>query len=60
MKKYVKPELTGYEMSPVRIMEGSVVVKGKKIGVSSFFTDEDDWTTETSNGTTKKAYSFWD
>lgn len=57
MKKYVKPELHGYEMSPVRIMEGSIIVKAKKVGVSSFFTDEDDWTQE-SNG--KRSYSFWD
>lgn len=57
MKKYIKPELHGYEMSPVRIMEGSIIVKAKKVGVSSFFTDEDDWTQE-SNG--KRSYSFWD
>ena len=60
MKKYIKPELTGYEMSPVRIMEGSVKVKAKKVGVSSFFTDEDDWHEETVNGESKRAYSFWD
>lgn len=57
MKKYVKPALKGYDMTPVSIMEGSVTVKGK-IGVSTFFTDEDDWSTDENTG--QKKYDFWE
>ena len=60
MKKYIKPALKGYDMAPVSILEGSLKVKGK-IGVSSFRTDEDDWTAEeTSTGQTRSKYNFWE
>ena len=59
MKKYQRPTVSFYDMAPVSIMEGSVAVKGK-IGISSFFTDEDDWTTEQTSTGNRRKYSFWD
>lgn len=59
MKKYIKPDIEDLDMAPVSILEGSVKVKGK-IGVSTFFTDEDDWETVEENGQKKKKYNFWD
>ena len=56
MKKYVKPAIEGFDMSPVSILEGSVKVKAKA-AISSFRTDDADWET-TSSGT--KKYNFWD
>ena len=60
-KKYVKPEVKPYDMAPVCIMAGSVEVKAK-VGVSSFFTDDDDWfgTDDSGNKTENSTYNFWD
>lgn len=57
MKKYIKPEMEPTAMAPVSIMGGSVKVKGK-VGISSFFTDEDDWYAD--ENTKRRTYSFWD
>lgn len=47
-------------MAPTNILQGSLKVKAK-VGISSFRTDEDDWTTEeSSDGTTKSKYNFWE
>ena len=48
-------------MAPVCIMAGSVEVKAK-VGVSSFFTDDDDWfgTDDSGNKTENSTYNFWD
>ncbi|MCR5394553.1 MAG: hypothetical protein K6E86_04095 [Bacteroidales bacterium] len=60
MKKYITPELRTYDMAPTNILQGSLKVKAK-VGISSFRTDEDDWTTEeSSDGTTKSKYNFWE
>ena len=60
MKKYISPTIKGYDMAPVSIMEGSLEVKGR-IGISTFYTDENDWTSETdSQGNTSSKYSFWE
>lgn len=56
-KSYIKPEMKQYEMLPLSIMSGSVTLKpDTKIAVSSFFTDDADWSTD-SNG--NKSYNFW-
>ncbi|MBQ0058044.1 MAG: hypothetical protein KBT20_10355 [Bacteroidales bacterium] len=57
MKQYIKPEITFYDVAPVSILEGSVVINKKmqrKIGVSAFSTDADDWTVEGDS----KTYNF--
>jgi len=61
MKKYSKPTIACFDMAPVSILEGSVKIKGK-IGVSSFFTDNDDWekTTNEETGTSQRTYTFWE
>jgi hypothetical protein len=60
MKKYITPKVWSYDMGPSSILQGSLAVKGK-IGISSFRTDEDDWfTEESSDGTNKSKYSFWE
>lgn len=60
MKKYIKPTIAQFDMAPVSIMEGSVSMKSKA-GISSFFTDTDDWSTETDNsGNTSSSYNFWE
>ena len=47
-------------MAPVSIMEGSMEVKGR-IGISTFYTDENDWTTEeNAQGEKTSKYSFWE
>lgn len=57
MKKYIKPALKGYDMTPVSILEGSIKVKAK-IGISTFFTDDDDWSKDEQTG--QKKYNFWE
>lgn len=59
-KNYVKPVLKPYEMASPNIMSGSVSVR-TRIGLSSFHTDEDDWTAEEddASGTTTRKYNFW-
>jgi len=60
MKQYKKPTFASFDMAPVSILEGSVKIKGK-VGISSFFTDRDDWETTTdSNGNARSTYSFWE
>ena len=60
MKKYISPTIKSYDMAPVGIMQGSLEVKGR-IGISTFYTDEDDWTTETnSQGEQSSKYNFWE
>lgn len=61
MKKlYVKPSMKPYDMASVNIMSGSTTIR-TRIGISSFHTDDDDWTTEedSSTGTTARKYNFW-
>ena len=54
------PALILETMAPVGIMQGSLEVKGR-IGISTFYTDEDDWTTETnSQGEQSSKYNFWE
>ncbi len=60
MKKYIKPAIASFDMAPTSILEGSVTIKGK-IGVSSFFTDRDDWeATSDESGNTTTKYNFWE
>ena len=60
MKKYISPTIKGYDMAPVSIMEGSMEVKSR-IGISTFYTDENDWTTEeNAQGEKTSKYSFWE
>lgn len=61
MKKYIKPSMTNYDMTPTSILEGSVTIKGK-IGISSFFTDNDDWEVKEDESTGQKTreYQFWE
>jgi len=59
-KNYIKPALKPYDMAPLSILEGSVSVSAR-IGISSFRTDDDDWTNETDgSGNTTRQYNFWE
>lgn len=57
--EYVKPLAKPYDMQSINLMAGSMYINSgsKKIGLSSFFTDEDDQSTD-SQGNSK--YNFWD
>ena len=57
MKRYIKPALKGYDMAPVSILEGSTEVKAR-IDISTFFTDDDDWSKDENTG--EKKYNFWE
>lgn len=57
-KQYIKPAMCHYEMAKPQILAGSVNVKAR-VGISSFRTDDDDWTNE-DGSTSAKKYSFWE
>ena len=58
MKRYIKPALKGYDMAPVSILEGSSTEVKARIGISTFFTDDDDWSKDENTG--EKKYNFWE
>lgn len=60
MKKYIKPAISFYEVAPASILAGSGQNphnRSNKVGVSSFFTDDQDWSGGEQNS---GSYSFWD
>lgn len=58
MKKYIKPAISLYDVAPTSIMAGSVKIRKARVGISSFFTDDNDWETDDSGNKTN--YNFWD
>lgn len=60
-KNYIKPAIRHFDMAQPQIMSGSVSARAR-VGISSFRTDDDDWTTETDEetGSSSRKYKFWE